>query len=412
MRFFRRNNTGKNYDIVCPYCFEKFSTDSVLFRASHSNASPEFKKRIDPVLNNYRSKFKLDDLSELNAVIYPEDMPDGRKRFVDNRVLIEIIDDMNIATDDRLCPYCHNSLPKSSGRAPTNIISIVGAAQVGKSVFISSLINTLQDRVADNFGASILPLNLETNRNYIENFRNPMYRNNILLEPDQKIDKIAPMLFDFVFKEEQKLPLLLVFFDMAGEGMMDTEYLKIYASHIKNSSGIIFLVDPLQIDSINRKISEVNDEDFEQWLSEGLKITEPSDGITSLYENFIAGNSGSETEIPTAVALTKSDLLKGLRGEYLHENSNIFTDYEHKKYFNLSEFYNIDGEVGRFIEAVDKPFADSVRGRFKDVGYFAISSIGSNPKKGKIEEIIQPVRVCEPFLWLLYKLGYINGEED
>ena len=43
--------------------------------------------------------------------------------------------------------------------------------------------------------------------------------------------------------------------------------------------------------------------------------------------------------------------------------------------------------------------------------YFAISSLGQNPVEGRLQGVIQPMRVDEPFLWLLYKLGYIESEK-
>ena len=48
---------------------------------------------------------------------------------------------------------------------------------------------------------------------------------------------------------------------------------------------------------------------------------------------------------------------------------------------------------------------------FKDTGYFAVSALGSNPIDQKLQNVVQPIRVDEPFIWLLYKLNYIEGRE-
>ncbi|KAF6592047.1 hypothetical protein H6F38_34880, partial [Paenibacillus sp. EKM208P] len=75
--------------------------------------------------------------------------------------------------------------------------------------------------------------------------------------------------------------------------------------------------------------------------------------------DFIAYQEKGKTDIPTAVVLTKSDMLTALadeEGTYIKTNSNIFNPMEHRKYMDLDEFANIDGEVRRFIEKVDKPF--------------------------------------------------------
>ncbi|MNW21962.1 hypothetical protein D3C71_2231780 [compost metagenome] len=46
---------------------------------------------------------------------------------------------------------------------------------------------------------------------------------------------------------------------------------------------------------------------------------------------------------------------------------------------------------------------------FSDTAYFAVSALGSNPVNQKIEGVVSPIRVDEPFLWLLHKLKFIEG---
>jgi hypothetical protein len=95
--------------------------------------------------------------------------------------------------------------------------------------------------------------------------------------------------------------------------------------------------------------------------------------------------------------------------EYITENSNIYRNYTHKDIFNLNEFENINGEVKRFIEKTDSAFKNAIDVYFSNVGYFAVSALGTNPVDRRIEGVVSPVRVDEPFLWLLYKLNYIDG---
>lgn len=189
--------------------------------------------------------------------------------------------------------------------------------------------------------------------------------------------------------------------------MVQREYLDIYASHIKNSSGILFLVDPLQIRSIRDKIQiNVGGEQGEF----ANRYDEPREVVISLFENFIAHQSNSKTDIPTAIVLTKSDMLQYLKeedSEYIQPNSNVFRNVVHQGYLDASEFENINGEIGRFIEKVDRPFKDAVDVYFSNTAYFAVSALGTNPVNKQISGVINPTRVDEPFIWLLHKLGYI-----
>lgn len=51
---------------------------------------------------------------------------------------------------------------------------------------------------------------------------------------------------------------------------------------------------------------------------------------------------------------------------------------------------------------------------FRNTAYFGVSSLGSNPQNLEIDSgsTITPLRVEEPFLWLLYNMNYINGGRD
>ena len=193
--------------------------------------------------------------------------------------------------------------------------------------------------------------------------------------------------------------------------MVEEEYLDLYANHIRNAEGILFLVDPLQLSTIRRKLILNQDDNGGDFTSQ---YQESRDVVITLAEHFIGSQEDGKTSIPTAVVITKSDMLTSLaeeEGEYIKPNSNVFENYIHKGYFNLNEYENINGEVQRFLEKVDLAFKDAVEVHFKNVSYFAVSSLGQNPVEGKLEKVIQPMRIDEPFLWLLYKLGYISSNE-
>ncbi|CAH0118273.1 MULTISPECIES: hypothetical protein [unclassified Paenibacillus] len=400
------------YDIVCPYCFSKFHPQEVVFRAAHHKENDEdYALGEDQLLNAYREKFNLDSIDEIEAVIDPVTIPDEHKIYVDN-VLAGINDHYGIVTKKRLCPKCHNDLPISAGKVPSNIISIVGASQVGKSVYMTSLIHTLQNTTADNFDAACMPLNADISRKFRQNYEEPLFERNDLLESTQKEVLQEPFIFQFIFKDETKPPLMLVFFDAAGEGMVDQEYLDLYAAHIKNSTGILFMVDPLQIKTIREKIRVNLGDEPGEWVSQ---YDEPRDVVLSMYQNFIGFEEGSKTDIPTAVVLTKSDMLHAIKeedGEYIKANSNLFHNYVHKKHLNLTEFENINGEIRRFIEKVDRPFKGALDVHFNNIAFFAVSALGSNPVNQKLKGLVDPIRVDEPFIWLLYKLDYIEGREE
>jgi len=401
----------KKFSIVCPHCFKKFEPEEVVFRAAHSKENDEeYALQEDEKLNAYLDKFRLEGIEELEAVIDPQTIPIENRVYV-SEVLTSIRDKYNMETKKRLCPFCHNDLPYSAGHAPSNIIAIIGASQVGKSVYMTSLIHTLETSTAHNFNAACMPVNSDTSRRFRDQYLDPLFVQNTLVESTQKEKKQEPFIFQFKFKDGNKAPLSLVFFDVAGEGMVEEEYIDLYANHIKNAEGILFLVDPLQLSTIRSKIILNQGDKSGDFTS---KYQESRDVVVTLAENFIGLQEDGKTSIPTAVVVTKSDMLEYLArdgDEYIKANSNIFNNYVHTSFFNLDEYENINGEVKRFIEKVDLAFMDAIEVHFSNFSYFAVSAIGQNPVEGKVEGVIEPIRVDEPFLWLLYKLGYISSSE-
>ncbi|WP_438348016.1 TRAFAC clade GTPase domain-containing protein [Paenibacillus sp. FA6] len=400
------------YDIVCPFCFEKFTPAEVVFRAAHHREDDEnYALGEDDELNRYRERFGLDSVDDIEAIIHPNDIPEEHRVYSDH-VLIGLNDRYGVLTRRRLCPKCHNELPVTSGKVPSNIISIVGASQVGKSVYMTSLIHTLQNTTADNFDAACMPLNAEISRKFRTLYEEPLFERGDLLASTQKEKMQEPFIFQFVFKDESKPPLTLVFFDVAGEGMVDQDYLGLHGQHIKNSSGILFMVDPLQIRSIREKIRIKFGDSEGGWVSQ---YDEPRDVVLTMFGDFIAYEEKGKTDIPTAVVLTKSDMLHSLKdedGEYIKSNSNVFNNMVHRDWLNLTEFENIDGEIRRFIEKVDRPFKGTMDVYFSNTAYFAVSALGSNPVNQKLQGVASPIRVDEPFIWLLYQLMYIEGREE
>jgi GTPase SAR1 family protein len=400
------------YDIVCPYCFSKFHHEDVVFRAAHHRDDDEaLALQEDEKLNDYRAKFGLAPIDELEAIVEPRTIPAENKIYSD-RVLMGVSDKYSVVTRKRLCPGCHNELPVTSGKYPSNIISIVGATSVGKSVYITSLIHTLQHVTANNFSAACIPLNNAISRRFRDDYELPLFENGTLLEATATTKRQEPFIFQFVFKDEDKAPLTLVFFDVAGEGMTEQEYLQLHAPHIKNSAGILFLVDPMQIRAIRQKMLHQMGENPGEIV--GL-AAEPREVVVSLFEDFISHQENNKTDIPTAVVLTKSDLLYAIssdEGEYIRTNSNVFNNVTHSGYLNLDEYENINGEIRRFLAKVDNPFVGSIDVYFREASYFAVSALGSNPVDRQVSGIISPIRVDEPFIWLLYKLGYIEGRHE
>ena len=214
----------KAYDIICLYCFLKFPHNKVLFRALTALDEEGYRAKRDRILDDYREKFHKDSLGPLPVVLDPQDFSESSKRYT-RGVLTGLKDAYDNWTAKRLCPGCHNEIPKTSGHSPGNVISFVGASQAGKSVFMTSLIHALKTTTPRNFNIFCAPINHEMSKKFKNEYEDPLVERGQLLDPTQLEKQQEPFIFTFSFADEKGPELNIAFFDIAGEGMVDDKYL-------------------------------------------------------------------------------------------------------------------------------------------------------------------------------------------
>ena len=404
-----RAKIEQTHEIVCLYCFRNFDHNQVLFRASQGKGADGYLAEIDYTLDEYRALFRMGAIGELPPALIPSGFSERNKGYL-RGILSSLRDDHNNLTTKRLCPHCHNDIMPSAGFSPCTVISIIGAGKAGKSVYLTSLIHTLRTATSLNFDIFCTPITSEMGRKFKYKYEDPLVEKGCLPESTQKSRPHEPLVFTISFADETKPEINLAFFDVESDGMIDTAHTDIFSAKIRNSSAILFLVDPQQFHSIGRKVQIISGLDYSL-----TAITEPTEVLGSLLENHIHKHHGGTSHIPTAVVLTKTDLLEALsyEGDYIRPKSSVFTRYIHRRYLNLTEAEIIHNDVDEFIQRVDPNFRIALKRRFANLGFFAVSALGTHPDVVRQRPAsYSPMRVDEPFLWLLYKLGYIDGFDE
>ena len=175
-RLKRRDPRTGLYEITCPFCLKHF-TGNGLFRADVFQDNTGYAGEPDPVYAAFYSEVGshadmsannlgkvLDWAANVTACATAENPAD----FIvydhaapPKGVIVAVRDDRGNVTANKICPYCHHSIPPYSGFYPSVFINLMGNTGSGKTIFMSRLVQLL-------FHRALLPgysLTCEANNN-------------------------------------------------------------------------------------------------------------------------------------------------------------------------------------------------------------------------------------------------------
>jgi hypothetical protein len=396
------NQTKK---IVCPYCFyELREPNDVLFRASYSlDGDSDFSQREDEILNRYNIEFGKRPAGKMNAVIdpYSNNMVKQREKNSGSVIITAVIDKNDRRSTDRLCKRCHNTLPVEIGFHDTTVISVAGISQAGKSAFMMSLTKKLIEGIS---GISFVPQDLATHRG----FKN-VYDNGSLPEATPPGKRQSAYIYKFS-SGNARADTILSFFDTSGEVFTSEQNDYMTADHIRHSDGILLLLDPFRVSKLRKKIKELRNVENEL----NFPAEEQTLVILKLVQDFIGASNkyrNNKITVPTAIILTKSDLLENTG--IISEDSSVFNDFEHEDKLDLKQCQLVHDEVKKLLNEYQSNIVDSIDRAFENYHFFAVSSLGKDFSSSNFTtEDVLSRRIAEPFLWLMYKMGYIEALEE
>lgn len=351
-------------EIICPFCFEPFGQHQVVFRASRGFTKEElseaegqssggllanrgkenkdvrrlFQKfdlekiddndhgsKVDEKLLAYwkdrggiagfvnddkdwnlphidpADKDTYDRMIRRERVIQLEPDGDGFVRDGDD-FIYGVLDQYsgNEATKVRLCPHCHNPLPLTSyGKYPVMFIGVVGMTSSGKTVYLNQLLNDMSTAL---WGSGY-----EEGDGNLNKFGTAMSRSQALPGSTDAGIVRRPLAVNLEPKDRNSLikPITMVFYDIAGELCVnpdgDEDLAKAQntiGKHIAHCDGLIFLIDPEQL-----PVFAKGDMDLHA-IQNVVRVVKQIRGQSMR-------SAESWDEVPVALCVTKSDLLRG-----------------------------------------------------------------------------------------------------
>jgi hypothetical protein len=314
-------------------------------------------------------------------------------------------------TTQRICPHCHFELSHDAGLVDDFIIAIIGAKGTGKGHYLATLIHRLEHEVGTQFHFGLRRVGDETRRRFKNDYEQPLFLRKQILEATLSgavnLSARVPMVFRLTIEDGRKTRAInLSFFDSAGEDMGSLDAMSIQAKYICHSAGIIFLLDPLQIEAVRQQIQDCMPLPAFDPDAEPTSIVER---LQELFEREQGLRATAKIKTPVAFALSKIDALAPV----LQPGSALLRTGEHFGYFNQSDLQSVHTEVWNYLQNwTGGGLNNRAMSGFDNYRYFAVSSLGQNPdSRGKLEAI-SPIRVEDPFLWLLCEMGLIKGRKD
>ena len=383
--------------ISCPFCFEQFAASEVMFRCRNSRCV----KEPDAVFDRARGGIGVN-----MGHVFP---PQSRGNPITSMLapMEAKCDRCSGGSEKRLCPNCHFELSHDAGLLDDHSIAVIGGRGTGKGHFIATLIHRLENETGTQFGFSLGMLGDQTRQRYENDYRTPLIRNKELLQPTPSatIDASvkSPMIFRLTMHAGRSA-INISFFDSAGEDMKSLDAMSSEARYICSAAGIIFLLDPLQIDAVRQKLPPAR-LPLRDIAGEPVYIVER---LRELFERQRGLAATKKIKTPVAFVLSKVDTLFPI----IDRASALRGTGGHFGVFKLTDAESVNTEVQNYLDSwMGGGFSNRVRSGFAQYKFFGVSSLGRQPDgRGQLESV-SPIRVEDPFLWLMHLLGQVKASK-
>lgn len=321
-----------------------------------------------------------------------------------------VVDRFGQETRRRVCPHCHNPLPINYGKNNVQFISVIGITGSGKTVYLSQLLNGIQEAVAS--------LNMTaTATTDIANFimSNPVEEGKPLPPASVEGRFLQPMVYDLSRSVTNTAVQTetIVLYDIAGEDCQSPNAMLKYGKFVQNSNAILLLIDPQKQLDLKSKGAVVD----------GRMRMAPQVVLDTIHNVFLKLPGTEKCRIPLAVCVSKSDTflnyIKDPEAKKIADSDIIpLRDERTQDYipeFNTEEYNKLNQEIRKLTKG---PLMAVLKVEFLTYNFFAFSATGcatevrTDENSGESYQYLTgpaaPKRIAEPLFWIFCKLGYIK----
>lgn len=280
----------------------------------------------------------------------------------------------------RLCEVCAAVLPVDLDERDCTILAVVGLNGAGKTHFLAAALTEATRRGGlRRFGCEEFAPVDGTAATLHSRYDLPVFRHGRLLGATQVHEPPEPLGFRMTFRGSE--PLLLLTHDVSGEALIDHDRRATDLSFLRRADAVIFLLDPLEFDTVRRKVPK-----------HLLPVDRSIHQVDLLRACMRELEETSERPVPLCVTIAKTDLLTdycGATGRWLEEPTTDWVD----------DIKAVGADVKKLLIDLDEEeLISAVQGQ-RRVAWHAVSVLRS-ADHGQL--VPQPQRCTDPLGVALY----------
>lgn len=319
------------------------------------------------------------------------------------------------------CPRCHMSLPRSLLDTQQMVMSVVGAAGAGKSVFLASSMWQCRQTLSRMFGVSFMDLDPVANR-WINAYEEKLFfqEDDTTLQQIEKTDLQASNVSRSVMLDGDNVllplpsffqlrtsgnpqPHSLVVYDSAGEHFRagaDTQASAVTLNML-NSDTLFFMFDPSADPRFRPLLDRGGGTAHNYAQRQDVLLAEMSARI----RRHLGNRSESSLSKPLIFGVSKADLLRNR----LPLNASIYKgDGPGKFALDINALKDVSRQTEALLNEIAPEVTATAHDIASDVWFVPVSALGHNPMREGVRPCdIKPIWTELPVVFTLAKKGLV-----
>ena len=319
------------------------------------------------------------------------------------------------------CPRCHMSLPRSLLETPQMVMSVIGAAGAGKSVFLASSMWQCRQLLSRLFGVSFMDLDPVANR-WINTYEEKLFfqEDNTTLQQIEKTDLQASNVSRSVMLDGDSVLLPLPsFFQVRTRGSALSQSLVVYDSagehfragadtqssavtlNMLNSDTLFFMFDP-SADPRFRSLLDRGKGTAQNYAQrQDVLLAEMSARI----RRHLGNRSESRLKKPLIFGVSKADLLRNR----LPMDAQMYRGEANGGYaLDVAVLRDVSQRTEALLNEIAPEVTATAHDIADDVWFVPISALGHNPMREGVRPCdIKPIWTELPVVFTLAKKGLV-----